>query len=48
MNKFGLVLAQIFKCISVVFCYFAYMRKKIDKLRGAATKEKITLKEPRK
>ena len=45
MNKFGLVLAQI---LSVVFCYFAYMRKKIDKLRGTATKEKITLKEPRK
>ena len=46
MNKFGLVLAQIFKFISVVFCYFAYMRKKISKLR--ATAKKITLKEPRK
>ena len=29
MNKFGLVLAQIFKFISVVFCYFAYMKKKL-------------------
>ena len=46
MNKFGLVLAQIFKFISVVFCYFAYYEEKIDNLR--ATAKKITLKEPRK
>ena len=46
MNKFGLVLAQIFKFIKCSFLLFCIYEEKIDALR--ATAKKITLKEPRK